>query len=180
MKKIITILTFALLVTAASAQSNALPTLTILPILTILDTSTTETDSTHYDITFSAGGIAIPHGSTDSSISLSLSLNPIKGLRPLWFGLAQGFAWKPVAGSTDLDAEWQIPVYKDTAFVLPAWSAGTVYGQGSPTCWRTGPEVIGQWYFCDKLFAYVQVNFDMNSIDRSGFRWGAGLGAEFN
>jgi hypothetical protein len=136
-------------------------------------------DTTKYDLTLGAGGVAVQKITDQSSVNLSLSADPFQSARRLWLGASQGLAWRPFGGSTDLDAEWQIAIYKDTVFVLPAWSAGTTYGNKAGQVWRTGPEMIAQYYVTDHSFIFGQANYDMNTRGSGDFRWTVGIGLEF-
>jgi hypothetical protein len=162
----------ALALTAASAGAQ-----TDAPITNAAPASAL--DKTKYDFTLGAGGVAVQKITDQSSVNLSLSADPFQSARRLWLGVSQGFSWKPFAGSTDIDAEWQIAVYKDTVYVLPAWSGGTTYGSKASEVWRTGPEMIAQYYVTDHSFIFGQANYDMNERGSGDFRWTVGIGLEF-
>jgi hypothetical protein len=127
-------------------------------------------DKTKYDLTLGAGGVALQKTGNNSTVSFSLSADPFQSARSLWLGASQGLAWKPFAGSTDVDAEWQIPIYKDTVYILPSWSAGTTYGSKATQVWRTGPELIAQYYVTDHSFIIGQANYDMNTRGNWSFK----------
>ena len=165
------ILTLTLAAVSAGAQTN----LTIQDTSKVALTNAVE-DKTLYDITLGAGGTIVKN-SSGQSLDFSLSANPFKSCRALWLGYSQGLAWKPFTGSSDLDVEWQIPVYRDKGYLLPAWSGGCVYGGG--TSWRTGPELIGQYYTSDHSFLIAQANYDLATKGSGAVRWFLGIGMEF-
>jgi hypothetical protein len=176
----------ALTATRGGAQTNTGSTNTALdgiaPSITLANGAPAPAaDKTKYDLTLGAAGDVVPKtGENESGFSLSLSADPFKQWRQLWLGGSQSLSWKPFAGSTDLDAEWQIAVYKDTVYVLPAWSVGCAYGNESGPAWRTGPELLAQYYTTDHSFIYSQVNYDL-LVTRGdhGLRWSIGIGLEF-
>ena len=136
-------------------------------------------DVTKFDITLGGGGLIVPKtGASEESFSFSLTANPFQPCRPLWIGVAQSAAWTPVAaGSTDLDADWNWTV-TDKFCILTGWSVGTAYNNEGPPSFRTGPEVLTQYYISDTAFIYAQGNYDLQSRGNCGLRWSIGIGIE--
>lgn len=158
----------------ANAQTNAAASQSVLS----LTNNVTTQDKTLYDLYLGADGTVDRHSGANEEFAISLASNPIKSQRLLWIELTQGVSWKPFAGSTDLDAEWQFELKKDTIYVLPCWSGGTTYGRGAGT-WRTGPMAIEQYYVSEKAFIYAQENVDFVTHGSVGLRWSIGTGIEF-
>jgi hypothetical protein len=106
-------------------------------------------------------------------------VTPLSSARNLWFGVAQSVGWTPqVAGSTDLDANWNIHIYGNL-YALPGWSVGTVYQANSAAVFRTSPELQVQYYLGDDVFLIGQGNYDLVSRGDNAFRWSLGIGWEF-
>jgi hypothetical protein len=128
-----------------------------------------------WEFTLSGGGQTVNH-QTEFGVDFSVATNPFKW--PIWVGLAQGFAWEPTfAGSSDVFADWAIPVYKDVLFLNTGWSVGTTYNSAESAIWRTGPEVSLQWYVTDNTFIIGGINYDA-FVGRgdTGVRYSLGIG----
>lgn len=147
----------------------------------VVAATNTAPEFNNVDLTFGAAGTTIK-GNTDVGVDVSVSIDPFKQAPDLWVGVSQSLYWQPVfAGSTDFDADWIFQVHGNL-YVNTGWSVGNVYGQGSDF-YRTGPEVIFQYYTSDNAYLYAGVNYDIiwggDDTDSDGFRYSAGIGLEF-
>jgi hypothetical protein len=167
-------ITATLLIALFTASVLAADTNTIATVAT-----NAAPDYDKVDITLSGSGTTI-HGQSEFGLDVSASINPIAQASDLWFGVSQSLYWQPkFAGSTDVDADWSIHVYGQV-YALPGWSVGGVYdGQGGNFV-RTGPEIIGQYYMGDDVYAFGQVNYDfVTDNGERGWRYALGIGWEF-
>lgn len=178
MKRILSLVTMLTLFAARLNAQSSNATNSVAPFQTNIVAATA--DVTKFNITLGGGGLIVPKtGAAEESFSFSLTANPFISCRPLWIGIAQGAAWTPIAaGSTDFDADWNWTV-TDKFCVLTGWSAGTVYSNEGPPSYRTGPEVLTQYYVSDTAFIYAQGNYDLQSRGNCGLRWSIGIGIEF-
>jgi hypothetical protein len=167
-------------VALVGASANAVETNQVPNLLPPVTNTVASDDVTKHDITISAGGLVLPsNGQSETALDFSFSFNPLASARNLWFGVAQSVAWSPqFAGSTDLDANWSVHIYKQL-YLLPGWSVGTVYQANSAAVFRTSPELQAQYYLSDDVFLIGQVNYDLVSSGDNAFRWSLGLGWEF-
>lgn len=201
MKQILlTLLTAALvgLGFGANAQTNSVSTddtnAIKAPKLTLEgDSSTTDTNKDYDKIDLTLGSAGTSYGGhNEVGVDVSLSIDPFKQLPSLWVGVSQSLYWQPAfQGSTDVDADWAIDIYKEKVYLDPGWSVGDVYGAKSyNNVFRTGPEVTLQYYVSDDVYFYGTANYDLltkesngswqtsNNKD-NGWRWSIGLGWEF-
>jgi predicted porin len=190
----IAVLALALVGLSASAQNSV----TVTNYVTITNTvSDSVKDLMPTNDTPEYGKIDITVGSAGSSyggvnqagVDLSVSIDPFEKLPELWVGVSQSLYWSPAfGGSTDVDADWNVSI-TDKICVLGGWSAGDVYGAGANNLFRTGPEVIAQYYFSDDVYLYGAVNYDLltlqngqgwqtSSTSNNGIRWSIGFGIE--
>lgn len=138
-------------------------------------------DYNKIDLTVGASGTVI-NGQSTSGLDVSVSINPFKNLQNLWVGVAQGLYWQPsFAGSTDVDVDWNFPIYGNF-YGQAGWAGGAVYDveNSDATYWRTGPELIAQYYVSDDAYLYVGYNYDIcTKSANDGHRWSIGIGLEF-
>lgn len=156
-----------------------------------IETNAPAKDYDKFDLTISSAGTSYG-GKNEVGVDVSASIDPLfKTIPSLWVGVSQSLYWQPTfAGSTDIDIDWSINIYKQLLYLNPGWSVGKVYGANtSIDLWRTGPEVTLQYYVCDNAYIYVGVNYDLitkelgdgwqTSGNNDGWRWGIGIGLEF-
>ena len=156
------------------------------------NSSTTDTNKDYDKIDLTLGSAGTSYGGhNEVGVDVSLSIDPFKQLPSLWVGVSQSLYWQPAfQGSTDIDADWSIDIYKEKLYLNPGWSIGDVYGASSYNLVRTGPEVTLQYYVSDDVYLYGSANYDLltkdshsgwqtSNRDNNGWRWSIGLGWEF-
>jgi hypothetical protein len=164
MNKILITITgiIALTVFAATAQTN--------------DSSGKEFGG--YELTFGGAGTTI-NNQSEFGFDVSLSTNPFEKLPQIWVGIVQGTYWEPIfGGSTDIFADWSIPIYKEKVYINPGWSVGSVYSKEDAII-RTGPELTLQYYTSGNAFFYAGANYDMVSKGKNEVRYSFGIGVSF-
>jgi hypothetical protein len=130
------------------------------------------------EVTLGGAGTEIDNESS-FGLDFSISTNPFERIPQVWVGIVQGLFWEPTfAGSTDLTLEWSQPIWKDTLYVNPGWSVGSVYDRND-YIWRTGPQLTFQYYTSDNAFIYAGANYDIVSKGDNGFRYSFGVGLSF-
>jgi hypothetical protein len=169
MKKIITILAVTVITCfSIQAQTN----------VTDITTNTPAAEYNKIDFTIGGSGMTIS-GYSEVGLDVSVSVNPFKKLPDVWIGAVQGLYWEPAfAGSTDFDVVWNQHIYKDL-YLNAGWSVGGVYSK-DVSFFRTGPELIAQFYTSEDSFIYAGANYDLTTKHGDdGLRWNIGIGLEF-
>jgi hypothetical protein len=146
-------------------------------IITTQSTNSEDSDAFSKEITLGGGGTIVPKtGKKELGIDFSFSINPIEKVPSLWFGIEQSLAWEPkFAGSTDLLIERSTHVYKNL-YLNTGWTVGAEYDSSSHV-WRTGPEIVGEYYIGDSSFIYAGANYYFRAKGDGylSFSWGIGL-----
>ena len=177
------ILALAVLTLALSASAQEVKfdktllttnTVTVSTNQTYWERLTTNDKPWTWEFTLGGGGITV-NDETEFGLDFSVSTNPFK--LPIWVGFVQGLAWEPdIAGSTDVFADWSVPLYKDIVFLNVGWSGGIVYDEND-SVFRTGPEATLQWYVTESTYLYGGVNYDAwRESGDNEFRYGFGIG----
>jgi hypothetical protein len=170
------------------AETNTNHTPIILSPPTLSETNVGSVDYNKIDITFGGAGTSYNNHNT-VGFDTSFSIDPFKQVPSIWVGASQSIYWQPLfGGATDIDADWNQQIWRNLYF-NGGWSIGNVYGAGVSDLWRTGPEILLQWYFNDHTYSYAGANYDLftqesgkswrTSGSDNGVRWQAGIGLEF-
>jgi hypothetical protein len=175
----VTVTNYVTITNTVSADTNG----NVVTIITGdgVNTNTSATDKTSWELTFGASGISDTK-TRDSSgdLDVSLEASPFSFNRSIWVGGEQAITLNSgFSGFSDLFAEYSFDIYKDKVYLNPGWDIRATYASSDQTSFGTGPHVSLQYFFFNDAFVYGQVNYLFESKNDDGFLYSAGLGVTF-